>query len=97
LLMLSGSAGDEEVLKRIAWTGEGSLVTPKSPILARPAATGKIESLSEDTIAIEGLVRSEVEFAGPAEGAASNSRAVRWLAPLSSDNPPGIDAPKLAE
>jgi eukaryotic-like serine/threonine-protein kinase len=97
LLVFSGTRADDEVLKRVTWTGQGSLVTPGPAIAARPSASGQAESLPEDAIAIEGLVRSEVEFAGPAEGATANSRAIRWLAPLSSDSPPGADVSKLAE
>jgi hypothetical protein len=44
----------------------------------------------EEIEQVEGIVRSEVVFAGPAEEGPSASRIVRWQAPLLSTEPPGI-------
>ena len=49
----------------------------------------------ELTPSMAGVVRGEVEFAGPAAEATSASRAVRWQAALRTDRPPGIDPARI--
>jgi hypothetical protein len=51
--------------------------------------------LPEEDLEVGGLVRSSVEFAGAAEGPPSESRIVRWQAPLRSIDPPGATAAGL--
>jgi len=97
LLVLCGERSPEELLRRIIWTGQGSLVTPNSPLVGRRDDSGQTQVLGEDVLSIDGLVRSDVEFAGEVDGPASGSQAVRWLAPLQSDDSPGIDASMFAE
>jgi len=97
LVTLADESSADAVLRRVAWTGQGSLVRPGCPIAGHRDDTGQIQTLPEDLLSIDGLVRGEVEFAGKAQGTASDSRAVRWLAPLRSDEAPGIDPTMLAE
>lgn len=97
LVMVPDDARADALPRRITWTGQGSLVRPGSSIAARRDESGQPRALPEGILAIEGLVRSEVEFAGPADGPATVSRVIRWLAPLQSDEAPGIDPAALAE
>lgn len=97
LVVLAGKSPSDAVLNRIVWTGQGSLVTPGCPIAGLLNPSGELRELPEDALAIDGLVRSEVDFAGDAAGRISNSAAVHWLAPLKSDASPGIHAANLPE
>jgi hypothetical protein len=45
--------------------------------------------LDETELDVGGLVRSPLEFAGPAEKGPAASRLVRWQGPLRSSEPPG--------
>jgi hypothetical protein len=91
LMRLHGDAISERFVRALRWTGQGSLVTPRSPILAVRNSSNRVEIVDESSLSIAGLVRSEVEFAGESSGGAAASRAVRWQAPLQSANPPGVD------
>ncbi|MBN2216997.1 MAG: protein kinase [Pirellulales bacterium] len=97
LVMLPDDARADALPPRITWTGQGSLVRPGGFIAARRDESGQARALPEGILSIEGLVRSEVEFAGPADGPIKGSRTIRWLAPLQSDEAPGIDPAALAE
>jgi len=97
LLAFLGKLPPDAMLGRITWTGQGSLAVPGCLIVGCVDAAGRARALPEIAVSIEGVVRSAVEFAGAAEGEAAASQAVRWLAPLQSDEPPGIDASTLAD
>jgi hypothetical protein len=51
--------------------------------------------VDESSLAIAGLVRSAVGFAGQSTGEPAASRLIRWQAPLQSADPPGIDPAPL--
>jgi hypothetical protein len=78
----------------VKWTGQGSLVLPDTAIAAWHTRDGHTHVWDDARIAIAGLVRSRVEFAGAADGSPAASRAVGWQAPLQSPDAPGID-PRL--
>jgi hypothetical protein len=78
----------------LRWSGQGSLVTPQTPILNWRGPDG-LHTVDESALSIAGLVRSEVEFAGSVSSDPAGSRIVRWQAPLQSANPPGIDPAPL--
>jgi hypothetical protein len=89
LLLVRGGAGPTEALRQVAWSGQGSVVTPG----ARPVAwqaEGSRQQVADDRLAIEGLVRSELGFAGEANAGREASLLIRWQVPLRSTNPPGI-------
>jgi hypothetical protein len=89
LVILSGSLTPERLLGSIAWNGQGSLVTPHTPMAVWRAGNRKQQQLPEDDLDVAGLVRSAVEFAGPADGPPRNSRVTRWQGPTRSADPPG--------
>ncbi len=91
LMCFHDAAISERFVRALRWAGQGSLVTPRSPILAVRNSSNHVEIVDESSLSIAGLVRSEVEFAGDASGGAAASRALRWQAPLQSANPPGVD------
>ncbi len=75
--------------ERIEWQGQGSLVTDEVPVAAWRTPDGQLELLADEQLAVAGLVRSRVQFAGtdPTDAVAS---WVRWQVPLQSAAPPGI-------
>lgn len=89
LLLVRGGTAPDDALRQIAWIGQGSVVTPG----AAPVAwqnNGARRSIADNRLAIEGLVRSELGFAGEADAGREASQLVRWQVPLRSPNPPGI-------
>ena len=91
LVRLTGRELCERLSAAIHWSGQGSLVTPRSPIIAWRGQDNQDQPLDESTLSIAGLVRSEVGFAGDAANDPATSQLVRWQAPLQSADPPGID------
>jgi len=97
LLRFRGQEAPDRLLGNTQWTGQDSLVGPKTPVAAwyPPEGTGRI--LDDSVVAIEGLVRSEVGFAGNAQSEAAASRIIRWQVPLHSPDPPGLDPDTLPD
>lgn len=95
LLAFVGPAAPEQLLANIQWTGQGSLVGPDTVVAQWRRPDGQLQRLDDTAVSIAGLVRSAVDFAGPAETGPSASRITRWQAPLHSSNPPGIDPAAL--
>ncbi len=93
LLHFSGTADLlAPVTAAVRWSGQGSLVSPEARIAAWEMPDGRRRVIDDSTIAISGLVISEVEFQdGAGQKLAAGSRIVRWQAPLRSAEPPGID------
>ena len=96
LLSFVGPTRPERILNKIRWTGQGSLVLPEAVIAAWRKPGGEVQVLDDALVSIAGLVRSKVEFAGPAGRGPQASRILRWQVPLRSPNPPGIDPQALA-
>jgi len=94
LVRCSGAASPERLLRGLRWNGQGSLVTPQTPILNWRGPDGP-QNVDEASLSIAGLVRSDVEFAGRPSSDPAASRVIRWQAPLRSANPPGIDPAPL--
>jgi hypothetical protein len=95
LLILAGAQRPDPLLKNIAWNGEGSLVTPETAVAVWRPSPHKHHVLPEDELEVAGLVRSDVQFAGDAQGAPAASRVTRWQVPLRSADPPGASTNSL--
>lgn len=95
LLAFAGQTAPEATAKAIYWTGEGALVTPEAKIAQWTDASGTATKLNDEAFSIAGLVRSPVEFAGPAEPVVESNSARRWQAPLPTADAPGIQADSL--
>ncbi|MCH8921881.1 MAG: protein kinase [Planctomycetes bacterium] len=95
LLRLRGEGSPDGLLRSIQWSGDGALITPSAPLAAWSNADGKSKAIDTASLEIDGLVRSRVQFVGPAGDVPGGSGAVRWQAPLRSIDPPGIDARRL--
>jgi hypothetical protein len=95
LLSFAGPAPPTELLAGVEWTGDGSLVSPKSAFAHWQRPDGSVEVLDDSAVSIAGLVRGEVEFAGPPEAGPAASRVTRWNAPLRSADSPGADPERL--
>lgn len=96
LLRFVGAKSPDRLLENVQWTGQGSLVSPQIAVAQWAQPGAQTSTLDETSVAIAGLVRSEVTFAGPAEEGPAASRLVRWQAPLRSPNAPGIDPRSLS-
>jgi len=95
LLYFTGPLPPTALLAQIEWTGDGSLLAPDSPVAIWQRPDGQVQALDDAAVSMAGLVRSEIEFAGPAEGGPEASRVLRWQAPLRSADPPGAEPQTL--
>jgi hypothetical protein len=73
----------------IEWTGQGSLADADT-VVAIWQHDGTCETLPDDGVPVEGLVPGKMEFAGLSGDDPATSRLTNWLAPLLSDESPGI-------
>jgi serine/threonine-protein kinase len=96
LLILSGSQHPRSMLGAITWNGQGSLVTPESAVVLWRNGSGSTQELPEDEMEVAGLVRSSIDFVGPAQGPPGASRITRWQGPLRSADPPGANVSLLS-
>jgi hypothetical protein len=96
LVIFSGSTRPESLVRGLTWQGEGSIVTPDTDMLLWRATGRRAQAWPEEELEIAGLVRSDLEFAGPADGPPANSRVTTWQVPLRSDDPPGANPRLLA-
>lgn len=90
LVTLVGSQPPTELLKAIRWTGQGSVLSPQSPLAVWKDLAGQRHTAREEEVRVEGLVRGDIRFAGPVAQGPSASRATDWQAPRRSPDPPGI-------
>jgi hypothetical protein len=79
------------LLKGIRWSGQGSVLSPRSRLALWRTPEGRMLAAPDDAVPIEGVVRAEVSFAGGVDEGPASSRIVRWQAPLRSPHPPGVD------
>lgn len=97
ILVLGGSLDPQSLVRALWWTGHGSLVAEDTPVASRGLASGRAEPLDEAALAIAGLVRSRVEFAGARLDDPAQSRVTGWQAPLLDPHAPGFDPADLVE
>jgi hypothetical protein len=95
LVLLTGPTPPRQLLRAIHWGGEGSIVDPQAAVAIWRTADGVARAAAEEGMAVSGLVRNQVEFAGAIGDGAAASRIVRWQVPLVSTEPPGIDPERL--
>ena len=91
LVLFAGPAAPEPLLAAMEWQGQGSLVTPETTIAACRFGDSALDPIADDDLAVAGLVRSQVGFAGESLAVSADSRTVRWQGALQSSEPPGID------
>jgi hypothetical protein len=95
LLLLTAPQSPAWPLKGMKWTGQGTLLVPEAAVALWRCPGKEDQWLDDSLISMAGLVRSSVEFAGPAKGPQTASRILRWQAPLQSADPPGVDVDVL--
>jgi serine/threonine-protein kinase len=96
IVHVTGGVTPADVLRSLTWQGEGSVVARKIPVVLWSAASGQRRTVGDGKLPIEGLVRTELGFAGEADEGPDASRLVRWQVPLRSGQPPGIGDVPLA-
>jgi len=72
------------------WTGQGSLVAEGISVAGCGSSMLEAEALDEAKLAIAGLVRSRVEFAGQQLEELAQNRVIGWQAPLRGTLAPGF-------
>lgn len=95
LLRFAGNSSPEAIVAQVRWRGQGSLVVPGTPIAQWLRPDGSAQKVGDEEVAIDGLVRSAVEFADPNSEKPADSQVIRWQAPLRSADPPGADPSRL--
>ncbi len=95
ILLLTRSLEPETLTRALWWNGQGSLVAEGVAVAAWGPVREGVEPLDEAGLAIAGLVRSRVEFAGASLDDPSHSRVTGWQAPLTGPLAPGFDPADL--
>ncbi len=100
LISFAGPTSPEAWLPSMAWKGQGSVMEDSLTVVQwRDFSAGdgvaSDRPVDEQRLAVEGLVRSRLEFAGPAGAGPAASRLVRCQAPLRSVELPGIQGSSL--
>ncbi len=96
VLLINGGESPAALLRSLVWQGDGSVVTPDSPIVLWRPAAGPPRAVADAQLKIEGLVRSKLGFAGEMDDGPDASRLVSWQVPLRASQPPGIGEISLA-
>lgn len=95
LLAFEGPDPSDEWLPAFRWRGQGSVLEDRMAEIRWRDERGEEQPLKNTRLSIEGLVRSALEFAGPAGAGPAASRLTRCQAPLRSAELPGIQGSAL--
>ena len=90
LFMLDGAQPPDSILDAWQWSGRSSVLESEAAVARWNDGSGRLLLLDEAGLAITGVVRSRLEFAGPADGSGSAAELTRWNVPLRSTHPPGV-------
>ncbi len=90
LFFCNGLPSPARILRRIHWTGEGSLLAESAIVASWQSDTATPMTVDDSQLAIDGLSRSRFTFAASDLGDAASSQVVEWSAPLATQTPPGI-------
>jgi hypothetical protein len=91
LISFRGAESPQRLWASFQWIGEGSIVGPATPTAEWITGQGSPQRLDDSGIPMAGLVRSEVQFAGPVTAVPQTSQATGWQVPLRTPDPPGIE------
>ncbi len=95
IIRFAGADSPERLFRRLRWSGQGSLVSPGVAVARWERPEGPSQPLDDASVTIAGLVRGEVEFTGDVPDSAESHQLVRWQAPMTSADPPGVDPKRL--
>lgn len=95
LVMYHGETRPGPLLKGLHWSGQGSVVSPRSRLAIWRMPEGRMLAAADEAVPIQGVARGEIGFSGGADEGPAGSRVVRWQGPPSSLHPPGIDGGSL--
>jgi hypothetical protein len=62
VLILSGKESPAPLLRTLVWTGQGSVLPLRSPLALWRLSDGRMQAASEESLQVEGLVRTGVGF-----------------------------------
>jgi hypothetical protein len=89
LILLAGPTEPTRLARSIRWTGQGSVLSLEGQMVVWRQAS-QSHPLDEQALLVAGLARSPLVFVGPPDAGPAAARVLRWQAPLTSDEPPGI-------
>jgi serine/threonine-protein kinase len=89
LILFASAESPARLARSIQWSGEGSVLSADSTT-ALWLSGGAKSARREIDVAVEGIVASQLQFAGPADAGSSASRLTRWQGATQSDEPPGF-------
>jgi hypothetical protein len=95
LFLVRSSRSPQQFLQRVALNGEGSLLDDDAEIAIWERHDGIAKPIDSAPFAIDGLIRTEVEFVGPQIRFPSSSELKTWTGPSRGDRPPGADVRRL--
>jgi hypothetical protein len=84
-------------LNRLRWNGRDSLLETNTVLISSRDPSGTSEATDDSQLDLVGLVRSQLEFAGPSLNSPSSSYLRRWVAPRTSLDSPGINPADLPQ
>ncbi len=88
VIEVAGPESAADQLSGFSWEGEGSLLASSAEFLGLDRA-GRLQPLADSALAVSGLVRSRLEFAGELSSEPGDSHLLAWQAPLPSGAQPG--------
>ena len=91
-----GPQSPQPLLAMVQWSGRSSLLAENAAVAVWELPGQTPQAMDDSNIAIDGLARSRLEFAGNDAANPAASRVVRWSAPSSGGKPPGIGPLMLA-
>jgi len=95
LVVFVGPKPSEEPWHIVQWGGQGTVLDSPLPLVGWRSETGQVIAADETRLNVSGVVRGNVEFAGPTARGPAGSRVVGWNAPLRSPEAPGFDPTTL--
>lgn len=95
LLTLAGSEPPGRVVEAVEWTGEGSLIGLQAAVAMWQSPDAATHPVDDSRLAISGVARSAVQFAGAVGDGPEACRITQWQGPLRSPDPPGVDTSRL--
>lgn len=95
MLEFLGTEAPVEWQRLVQITGEGTVIPPGAMIAGVRSAPDRLRPVSIDDLAIDGLMSTAFEFAGPAVDAPADSAIVGYAGYGRSERAPGIDPARL--
>jgi hypothetical protein len=91
VLLLASERPLPRLFQGVKWSGRSSVVSPRVAFARWQRGNRDSEIINDANLAISGLVRGRIDFAGPCDGNPSSCRIVQCFAPLEDSDSPGAN------